>query len=834
MEKVINIRTLYFLICTLIMLPSAAQKKLQKLPFVPDLPVCYASPEIRKSFIPPPAEFTSRLKSAKPGADIVVNYIGFPDSARIAFEYAVSIWESLIFSPVPIYLQARWQVLANNVLANCGPGDYFMNFEGAPLRDVYYPVALVEKLKGEQITGPGSPDMIARFNSTIPWYFGIDGKTPVTRYDFVSTVLHEIAHGLGFTGFFSVNVARLLGYSGSQNRIPAVYDAFVEDFQGRRLINPSFFPNPSETLYRALTSNLLYSGSFLGKKWNSNNPPRLYAPPTYNDGSSIYHLNGNTYPYGTPNSLMTHSAGRGEAIHSPGPITLGILSDLGWRHLFLEHEPVKDVENVEQPFVFAASVRSDMGLDTASFRVVAAKEGFSADDNIQVQFSYNSQSGNFKAQWLPDIQSGTIIYYITAKDTAGREFTLPRTAPEEFFTITIGTDTIKPVIVHAPPLFVLSTAGSFLIEAVISDNLGIDSAFAIIYKNGEVIGKINLESNGTNNFSGKVDLSRFGLQQGGKLEYKIVATDGAAKPNTRTEPADGTYSVIIEPILQPIAGFFTDFNDGGHDFILGDFSVIRKKNFDSPALHSPNPYPSPNEDNKTFNFVTILRLPIIIKENGIMSFDEVVLVEPGENGTVYGDDEFWDYVIVEASKDYGKNWLPLVNGYDSRANLSWLNMYNSNISGQDSKAIGSKDLFINREISLTGNGNFKAGDTLLIRFRLFSDPYANGWGWAIDNLRIQQPVSALFQQSLSPGHITFWPNPFSDFLNYTYTGGNPLGQVTFEIYDSLGRLLKIITEKGVFPGMQGQLQVADIPQGICIISVKVDHVPVNRIKLVKK
>lgn len=833
MEKGMNLHTLIILISVFFTISSEAQHKLQRLPFVPELPVCYASPEVRKSFIPPPPEFTNRLKSAKPGADIVVNYIGFPDSARIAFEYAVSIWESLIFSTVPIYMQAQWQVLANNVLANCGPADYFVNFKGAPLTNVYYPVALAEKLTGEQITGPNSPDMIARFNSTIPWYFGIDGKTPVNRYDFVTTVLHEIAHGLGFTGFFSVNTSRLLGYSGNQEGIPAVYDSFVQDFQSKRLVDTAFFPNPSETLYRALTSNLLYSGSFLGAKWNNNNLPRLYAPSTFNDGSSIYHLNGLTYPYGTPNTLMTHATGRGEAIHSPGPVTLGILSDLGWRHLFLEHEPLKDVEIIEQPFVFKAKVRSDMGLDTASFRVITSINNF-ATSNIPLQLNYDIHTGDFVVQWKPEIETGTIVYYVTAKDTAGREFTLPRMAPEEFYTITIGADTIKPIIVHNPPTFVLSTAGSFIIEATISDNLAVDTAFVILYKDDTEIGRISLDNTGQDNYSGFVDLARFGFEQGGKLGYRIVAIDGAIGQNVQIEPGEGTFSVTVEKILPPIAGFFTDFNDGGHDFILGDFTVIRKKNFDNPALHSPNPYPSPNEDNKTFNFITILRLPVIVKENGIMSYDEVVLVEPGENGTVFGDDEFWDYVIVEGSKDFGKTWMPLINGYDSRANISWLNMYNSNISGQDSKAQGSKDLFINRQFSLTGNGNFKAGDTILIRFRLFSDPYANGWGWAIDNLRIQQGVNSPYQQALSPGHFTFWPNPVSDHLNYTYTGDVPLGEVTFEIFDNMGKLIKVFRENGIFPGTAARFTIPGIPPGLFIISVKADHFPVSRIKILKQ
>ncbi|MCK7534680.1 MAG: hypothetical protein MZV63_28610 [Marinilabiliales bacterium] len=44
--------------------------------------------------------------------------------------------------------------------------------------------------------------MNATFNKEVKWYFGTDGNTPELLYDFVTVVLHEIGHGLGFTGFF--------------------------------------------------------------------------------------------------------------------------------------------------------------------------------------------------------------------------------------------------------------------------------------------------------------------------------------------------------------------------------------------------------------------------------------------------------------------------------------------------------------------------------------------------------------------------------------------------------------------------------------------------------
>jgi hypothetical protein len=774
-----------------------------------------------------------RLKSTQKGAEIIVDYKGFPDSVKVAFEYAISIWESLLSSPIPIYIEARWQALDSRTLANCGAADFLTDFPGAPYSGVYFPIALAEKLQRKELTGPGSPDMIARFNSTIAWYTGTDGNTPVNRYDFVSTVLHEIAHGLGFTGFFFVNASRLTGAYGGGDGLPAVYDINVQDFQRRYLIDESIYPNPSQNLYNALVSSQLFSGSYLGSYWNKQARPRLYAPSPYNPGSSIYHLNSASYPYGNPNSLMTHETGRGQAIHSPGPLALGMLYDMGWKHLFFNFEPLKDIEKAGEPLSFIAGVDSDLGLDLSTFYLHYSYDRFKSHKD-SVLFVSGENMANFSVSLLPGIQEGTISYYLAASDTTGREFTFPYSYPESLFQVRIGRDTIKPVITHTPPDYVLSTDLSYLLQAEISDNMGIGSAMVIIYREGLETGRKTLEKGEGDLYSLELVLAEWGLQSGGVLEYKIIAEDIAEVVNYSESPSGSSYKVTVEKIMPPISGYFTDFSGGSADFITGDFRIGSAKSFNDPALFSPTPYPSSEKDNQSFDLITMLRYLIIVKDRGVISFDEVVLVEPGEEGTLFGDEEFWDYVIVEATRDSGKNWLPLIDGYDSRSNLAWLERYNSFISGQNSLATGTRDLYINRRFAITDNGNFKAGDTILIRFRLFSDPYANGWGWAIDNLRIQQPVSANQENVLSPGHISFWPNPFRDVVRWSYSADKPTAALTFEIYDLTGRLLKTISHRDVNPGMESFIPLDDIPPGFCIVSVKADQIPVTRVKLLRQ
>ncbi len=99
---------------------------------------------------------------------------------------------------------------------------------------------------------------------------------------------------------------------------------------------------------------------------------------------------------------------------------------------------------------------------------------------------------------------------------------------------------------------------------------------------------------------------------------------------------------------------------------------------------------------------------------------------PGDPGTVYGDANFWDYGIVEATND-GITWKALLPGYDAKEDAAWLGAFSG---GQP----GVSSIFATRSINILNT--FSAGDNILIRFRLFVYGAANGWGWAIDDLKI--------------------------------------------------------------------------------------------------
>ena len=188
--------------------------------------------------------------------------------------------------------------------------------------------------------------------------------------------------------------------------------------------------------------------------------------------------------------------------------------------------------------------------------------------------------------------------------------------------------------------------------------------------------------------------------------------------------------------------YSTDFSVALDQLALYGFKMGYESEFSNIALHTTHPHPSSRE------LISILKIPVQINEtDAILKFEEIVIVETGEAGTSFGDEEFWDYVIVEGSTD-GLNWIPFLDGYDSDAYPEWNSAYNS---GSD----GSPSLYKTRTINMLET--FNPNDVVLIRFRLFADAAVTGWGWAIDDLAIQEEPLAVYENKKN--NFSIYPNP---------------------------------------------------------------------------
>jgi len=261
-----------------------------------------------------------------------------------AFQYAADIWGALLDSSVPVEIYATLDPLGGTTssatLGQAGPATVIDSFPGAPQTAVLYPIALANALTGvdqiPQANAAGAPaeDITGQFNSdvdgnivlgTIHWYYGFDGQPPTNPLtgqqdeDFVSTVLHELGHGLGFVDGMNIDtINHLVSKVGGMD---STFDLNVEHHGG---IPSSFSAMTDAQRYVAVTSvNALH---FIGANTVAarGGHAELYAPSQANPGSTLAHFDETALP----NELMSPFSSGPQ--HQVG-LALQVMRDIGWR-----------------------------------------------------------------------------------------------------------------------------------------------------------------------------------------------------------------------------------------------------------------------------------------------------------------------------------------------------------------------------------------------------------------------------------------------------------------------------------------------------------------------
>lgn len=754
-----------------------------------------ASSESVSIHIPRP----SQLKSgATTKAIINVNFVNFPEQAKKVFLDAVSIWENQIYSEVPIQVQATWESMSGNILGKGMPACFYRNFDGALYPDIFYPITLVEKLSGKNVNG-AEADIVCSFNSNISWYMGVDGKTPSGQYDFLTAVLHEITHGLGFSGFLDVENNQ--GFISSSNGIPSIYDYYILNELGQQISNPSFFSRPSSELYKQLTSDKLKIQDPAVNYLQNETKRLVYAPSTWRDGSSIYHTK--------ESSLMSPAMFKGNAIHNPGENVMTILNEIGWKTVSFKHEKVNDMEVATTAVPVTIKINSDFEMDKSSVKLIYSTDYFTTSDSVSL--NYNNISGQYTGEIPVAHSSGNIQYYFTSKTTASKEYRYPSLAPSKKLLFKIGPDYFPPVVSHNPTKIIPEALQNLTISAMAEDNMEIGTVIVEYKINGIPQEPVVLNSDSVNRFKGNIRLD----ENMGSLEYRILAEDNSSRKNKKYAPQAGFYQVEIFRPEEPLNGYVSDFNSATDDFIHSDFRISAQAGFTSGILHTMHPYQVSGVENEMYHQVAQLKYPIVVRENGIMSFDEVVLVEPGTQGTRYSDRLFWDYVIVEGSNDNGVTWLPLSEGYDAQQSDAWHSAFTSSIVNNLSVSNGSEDMFVRRSLNLTNNTGFRDGDVILVRFRLASDASINGWGWAIDNLEIQK--LQVGNSEIERGYtVQVYPNPFSGILNIDFSSQTS-SQVEVSVFNLTGKTVFSETWSDTAWDSKKQIDLSTLNSGIYLV-----------------
>ena len=181
-----------------------------------------------------------------------------------------------------------------------------------------------------------------------------------------------------------------------------------------------------------------------------------------------------------------------------------------------------------------------------------------------------------------------------------------------------------------------------------------------------------------------------------------------------------------------------------------------------------------------------LTQPIRVTGTSTLTYRDVAIVEPGESGSTWPSDAFYDFVVVEASAN-GADWVPLAPGYDARFDAAWLSAYTSG-------AAGSAALLRSHTVALTDR--FAIGDVVTIRFRLYSDVSEVGWGWGLDDVTITGTPVAADGEARVAGLALGGPAPNPVRTRATLALALPAaGPVRVDVFDLTGRRVATLADE---------------------------------------
>ncbi len=695
-----------------------------------------------------------------------------PDSILNVVSYCATSWSNYVSSDMTIRVSVSWQELKSNVNAYAKPTNYYA------INGIYYPCALAEKIQRKNLNG-NDADIEVVINKNIRWHVDTESAPAEKEYDLATTLMHEFAHGLGLIGNITEETL-----TSSDFPAPTIYDMFICD----SVMNPIVSKKVDGFSIKndLLTSDKLFWGGQFAKAYCGEHL-QLYAPEKFNSGSTAYHLHEEKYPTGSGYEMMTPVVRSADLFRKPDVATIAMLADLGWTDYFISVEPIANNSDLCLPVTVSFLVKDSL-YTSDNQKVLYSFDG----GNHQVELTatgtltdgYNSLSAEIPALAFDHTISYAVQVVTSAKDT----ILVPGNFPYAWNTVFFGDDVESPVIEHTPVTSIAIDKDALTVIATITDNFSIEKAI-VEYNFGQDTLSVPL------NFEGDVATAVIplidGLTVGDELRYRIFAMD-AAQNTTYYDQNNGVgawQTVIVEEAQTPIRYFVTDFESDtiANYFSFDKFSIKQETGFANKALHSAHPYANSGADGKYNQYTATLKRPIVVASSpAVISFDEVALVEPGKAGIEYGSFGFWDYVIVEAAKSLDGEWYALgKKGWDSQLFAGWKTRFYSSTKtdgdSENSLAVGDSTLYKSHTINLLENKYIRTGDTVYVRFRLQTDATNFGWGWAIDNLKIQERVALACDEVEKPSASIF-PNPCKNEITVQ---GFDIVEIT--IIDVMGR-----------------------------------------------
>jgi hypothetical protein len=342
-----------------------------------------------------------------------------------AFQYAADLWGAGLTSVPTIVVEAEMNSLPcvqnSGVLGFAGPASAYRVFLNQPLADTWYPIALANAIAGTDLNPNPTTgiEIGAEFNSNIDgnpgclqgaeWYYGYDGNPQSGQIDFVTVVMHEIAHGLGFLTFVDLATGeKLLGSD----------DAYMVHLN-RAGVTPGDYPDMNDA-QRVSASKADPALRWTGPMTTLTHPTipvtagtnaqyvRVHAPFQQQPGSSVSHFSTSV----TPSEVM-EPAYTG-ADHDPS-LAFSLMDDLGWTvdPAYLPSAPVAFAMVVATPVEVGIEIRWNMSADEPidGFNVYRQRE----DQAFEIRVNVSGPIGVTERSYTDaDVEPGATYRYSVA------------------------------------------------------------------------------------------------------------------------------------------------------------------------------------------------------------------------------------------------------------------------------------------------------------------------------------------------------------------------------------------------------------------------------------
>jgi hypothetical protein len=268
------------------------------------------------------------ILAASANASVTINFIygdEVTQTQRAAMGRAASLWSSWLASDATLQfdISVSFKPLGGTTLAQSDSTAYILN------NNLMLTTTQYQNLTG---TYDMASDGFIEFDSTRSWYDEGDTQPIGSRYDLMSVALHEVGHILGMTASytqgFTIAGVQYGGWGKQDTSLPGFpyyltqWDSLLRDKNN----NP---PTPRNGTGIATDSfNETGAVTFIGdnaKAANNGNPLPVYAPSTYNAGSSL------THPDASLASSFLMNYQYTGVVHGLYDFELAAFTDLGWK-----------------------------------------------------------------------------------------------------------------------------------------------------------------------------------------------------------------------------------------------------------------------------------------------------------------------------------------------------------------------------------------------------------------------------------------------------------------------------------------------------------------------